>query len=332
MNSDWIAFLKSNGAKLRDNQHIEFAESSPTGPDRLYPIHHLALFSVSGNDAAGFLQGQLTCDINDIQPNQTRLAAYCNAKGRVISTLLIGKKGGHYLVILPAPLLTNVINKLRMYILRSKVVIEDQSSQLCLLGLNLEKTQLTGLPALPAVPFAGIETDLSFVRLPGSAARYLIVGDYDPATRFWTQTTSAPGVQAGNSTDWEFQDLCAGLPWFSDDKSEVFIPQMLNIDKLGGISLNKGCYIGQEIVARTHYLGKAKRNMFLAETSKTAMLTPQTAVIDARTSETTGRILSYQSNSQVMRLLLVLQTDDTAQKSLTLDNADQNKLALIPFQ
>lgn len=332
MNSDWIAFLSSKGATFRNNQHIEFTETSMSGPNGLYPLHHLAIFSVEGDDAAGFLQGQLTCDMNEIQSDQARLAAYCNVKGRVISTLLICNKDGRYLIMLPGPLSTRVIDKLRRHVLRSKVVLQDLSAELCLLGLKLEKAQLQGLPALPTVPFAGIDAGLSFIRMPGSTARYLIIGDCDALKGFWMQTSSAMGIKGGNSADWAFQDLSAGIPWFSQDRIEQFTPQMLNIDKLGGISFNKGCYVGQEIVARTHYLGKVKRNMFLAETCKTAMLTPQTAVIDARSGETAGAVLSYQSNSWVMRLLLVLQTDGTDQKSLVLDNADQNTLALIPFQ
>lgn len=330
MNPDWIAFLQSNGAQLSDDGAIKFISAENNGAT-IHPITHLVAFSVSGADAASFLQGQLTCNINDIDDNQASFAAYCTAKGRVISTLLVCKQNDNFLVILPASLVEKVIKKLRMFILRSKVTIENKSEQYCLLGLQAGHTSL-GDAQLPDQVMSVTQEGQAFIKLPSSKSRFLSIANIDQAKQLWTNAINAFSFSAGNSDDWIFQDLSAGIPWFSDEQSEEFIPQMLNIDKLDGISFNKGCYTGQEIVARTHYLGKAKRELFLAECPRTSAIEPKSAIISRANQETCGKILAYCCNEQICRLLLVMPSERGEEKDLVINNSEQAPITIIPFQ
>jgi folate-binding protein YgfZ len=114
--------------------------------------------------------------------------------------------------------------------------------------------------------------------------------------------------------------------------SEEYIPQMLNIDKLGGISFNKGCYTGQEIIARTHYLGKAKRELFLAECEITAMLDKESKIISDKNQNLSGKIIAFQNNEQNIRLLIVIPSADAEPKTLQINNLDKTRINIIDFQ
>jgi folate-binding protein YgfZ len=152
-------------------------------------------------------------------------------------------------------LLEKVKNKLKMYILRSKVQLQDARDEFCVSGLQCTNDMATAL-SLPETIFAHHN---KLLKLPN--AHYLLVANADDTIQFWSAHI-AQGFQAQNSQLWQWLDLDSGLAWLDETSSEQHIPQMLNLDKLGGISFTKGCYTGQEVVARTHYLGKAKRELF----------------------------------------------------------------------
>ncbi len=331
MNPDWLTFLQANGALLNQEREISFSSPGQSHRNALYPISNLATFTVSGEDAASFLQGQLTCNIKEIDQHRASLGAYCNAKGRVVSTLLICQKEDGFVVIVPQSLLHTVANKLRMYILRAKVQLRDSSDNLCLLGISSSETTFDNLE-LPQEIYTVNRSGQIVVRLPCSMPRYLVISDLVNATRLWSHTVGANLARAGNSSEWEYMDLSAGIPWFEKSATEQFIPQMLNIDKLGGISFDKGCYIGQEIVARTHYLGKAKRELVLAECCKTAIIDDETTIIDRTTQEIAAKIVAMRCNDRTCRLLLVMQPENRESKTLTLNNLERDKITIIPFQ
>ncbi len=330
MNPDWIVFLKSTGAIVNDNLEIKFPHIDHEVTERIYPITHLSVFAVNGGDAATFLQGQLTCDIHNLQENSAGFAAFCNAKGRVISTLLIIKRADTFLIVLPRTLLNKVIKKLSFYILRADVQITDQSNELCLLGTHCNASVIFGIKR-PKETHVVSTSEPCTIKLPGQLSRYLLIADITQAINVWKQVEIQKKLQPGHSKEWLCQDLSSGLPWFDETHSEQYIPQMLNIDKLGGISFNKGCYTGQEIVARTHYLGKNKREMFLAECSKTAIIENDTIIVNAN-NETVGKILAFQNCQKNYRLLIVMHSADSKIEGLSLNNSSQDKIQIIPFQ
>jgi len=323
MNLNWKNFLISKNAVFANDTHVVFPSSEHEDSQFIYPVTYLGILTVSGIDAAKFLQGQITCNINDITGAKSSLGALCNPKGRVITTFLLVKNGDDFLMILPIGLLESVKKRLQMYVLRSKVTLTDSSDELCLIGLSDEAMQ-SG--EVPEQRFATDKRDNIVVDFQG---RSLVIAEADNAQALWDEQVNL-GFQAEDSAQWRYLDLLSGIPWLTAETSEEFIPQMLNLDKLGGISFNKGCYTGQEIVARTHYLGKTKREMFLAECDVLTPPEPNTAIIDdnAGAEQSVGKVLYAHRGQDTCKMLVVLQSDDIAAYNLKLKNQNQDKITL----
>ena len=253
------------------------------------------------------------------------MAALCNAKGRMISSLLAVKTAGAFWLILPADLADTVIKKLQVYILRSSVKISRD-----------EKLRLFGLlsPTLSANEFqdnSGSESNsIVTAKIPWCESRYLCIAKSPEAA---DSLLAENRYDIGTAEQWAYLDLSSGFPWFDASQSELYIPQMLNLDGLEGISFNKGCYTGQEIIARTHYLGKAKRNLFLAECGDTGLAPASgTGLLDKKSGQNVGSILCAQSSADNTRMLAVLQAGDVESMQLVLDDGKQTAIKLAHFQ
>ncbi len=322
MNPNWKHFLTTENAAFPSDTDIVFPSLSAENDKRIYPIAHLAVLTVGGKDAAKLLQGQITCNVNDISETKSSLGAMCNPKGRAIATFLLIKTADAFLLVLPVELLETVKKRLQMYILRSDVQITDSSDELCLIGLShqqaAEELFATSLGETIAVSFS---------------RRDLVIAKPEQAIALWSDKVANQGFQPDHSAQWRYLDIISGIPWLTSPTSEQFIPQMLNLDKLGGISFNKGCYTGQEIVARTHYLGKAKRAMFLAESAIDIAPAPDSIILDdnADSEQGAGRVLLAQARQQHCKMLVVIQLSDTNTYNLRLNDQYQTPVNLLPF-
>jgi folate-binding protein YgfZ len=312
MNSNWKNFLLSENADFISDTHIGFANID--SDKRIYPIAHLAVLTVSGKEAGQFLQGQMTCNVQDVTATHSSLGAICNPKGRTITTFLLCITGDDFLLVLPKELLETVKKRLSMYVLRSKVTLTDSSDSLCLLGLTAASNEA----------FLATHSDDDGVRI-SMGKRCLVIADVNNAITLWSEYV-AQGFQADDSMQWQTLDILSGIPWLTPATSEEFIPQMLNLDKLGGISLTKGCYTGQEIVARTHYLGKAKRALFVAE-CQTTNPEPNASIINAH-GQVVGNVLLAQDH----KLLIVLHLADTDTAQLRLNDYNHDPLTLLTVE
>ncbi len=305
MHTDWIDYLKNLNLspQLPDSNHAILA-----------PLTHLSVLNVSGNDAETFLQGQTTCDIKALVESKPSLGAYCNAKGRTISTFIIIKNEDGFLLILTSELLDTVRKKLQMYILRADVQLIDQSDQLCIIGLH--NTQFSARSDLYTYP----QQNNSF----------LFIGSPERAITFCTELIQQQNITLINEQAWLGLDIQAGIPWLFKETTEDFVPQMLNLDKLKAISFEKGCYTGQEIVARTHYLGKNKRAIYLAQCSHEISISPGCSISETgdETNSLGSVILAAQQNSTT-QLLVVLKDQASDAKNLQLNNQNQDKITLI---
>ena len=210
------------------------------------PLASLGVLRVGGADAARFLQGQLTSDVTLLRDGRTQLAGYNTPQGRVIAVLRLREVDGAVYALLPADLLERVCALLRRFVLRSKVDLE--------IAAELQAGWIT--------------TDTP---LPGMAPTHMVAFDYAPGRRVIAATPDAwhsigglalAGGPSHDHDEWLAADIRDGQPQVFAAASEAFIPQMLNLDLIGGISFSKGCYTGQEIVARTQNLGRIKRRMF----------------------------------------------------------------------
>jgi folate-binding protein YgfZ len=331
MNQNWKNFLLSHHATFESDTHITFPTVSDNNDKAIYPVAHLAVLTISGKDAAKLLQGQLTCNINDITETKSSLGALCNPKGRAITTFLLVKNGDAFLMILPEELLESVKKKLQMYILRSDVTLTNSSDKLCLIGLTDPTMQTEPL-------FATLQQEIITVNFSTTQRRHLIIAEADKAIALWSEWVGNQGFHPKNSDQWRYLDILSSLPWLTTETSEEFIPQMLNLDQMGGISFNKGCYTGQEIVARTHYLGKTKRVLFLAECDTPSTPAPNSIIIDdsTGTEQTIGRVLLAQhsqatsdNEGTVCKMLIVLQVSDNDTHNLKLNDNKQTHITLL---
>ncbi len=316
MNPNWKKFLLANQAVFTVDDDIVFPVSPIKSSRHVYPIPHLAVLTIKGNDASKFLQGQITCNINDLTENKSSLGAICNSKGRAITVFLLVKNGDSYLMVLPKELLTDVKSKLQKYVLRADVILTDSSDDLILIGQDHEELR-------PEPDFATSHQENIAINFQN---RSLIIADADKAQAYWEQQLKQ-GYQPQDSAEWRYLDLLSGIPWLSIETSEEFIPQMLNLDKLGAISFNKGCYTGQEIVARTHYLGQTKREMFLAECLCSEAPKANLSIVNDEAELSVGKVLSAQMRHDACKMLVVLQTSDT--NNIKLKNPGRDKITVL---
>lgn len=333
MNQNWKNFLLSQNAAFESNTHITFPAFSDYNDETIYPVAHLAVLTVSGKDAGQLLQGQLTCNVNEITETKGSPGALCNPKGRVITTFLLVKTGDAFLMVLPKELLEPVKKRLQMYVLRSEVTLTDSSNSHCLIGVCHPGTETGPL-------FATTQEEVITINLSVAQNRYLVIAEADKAIALWSDHVDNQGFQPGDSDQWRYIDILSGIPWLTTGTSEEFIPQMLNLDLLGGISFNKGCYTGQEIVARTHYLGKAKRSLFLAECDTPSTPEPDSTILDdsTGTEQPIGKVLlaqrpnsGYLNGGALCKMLIVLQVSDSDTYNLKLNDKNQTKITLLTW-
>jgi len=229
-------------------------------------LSHLGLLQLKGSDALTFLQGQVTNDVMQLTGHNAHYSAYCNPKGRMLALFLAFRHYDHVHLQLPRPLTATIAKRLKMYVMRSKVEIEDVTTAIIKIGLNGHNATQLLQPLFAQLPIADYELvsldNGAVLKLPGTVPRYEIFADMANASLIWN-TLKAQATPVGSNC-WEWLEIQAGIPDVTLNSQEQFVPQMLNLDLLGGINFKKGCYTGQEIVARTHYLGTVKRRTHLA--------------------------------------------------------------------
>ena len=224
-------------------------------------LSHLGLIRARGEEAAKFLQGQLTNDTRLIASDHAQLTAWCSPKGRMTAIFLAFQRDADLYLQLPAARLDPVLKRLRLYVLRSKVELADASAELVRVGLAGDCVAVALRNAVPAKPLVVARSGgLTVIRLPGDVPRVEVLGPVDEMSPLW-QRAEAAGAAAANADWWALQDIRAGVPTVYEPTVEAFVPQMANLQLVDGVSFTKGCYTGQEVVARMQYLGKLKRRM-----------------------------------------------------------------------
>ncbi len=271
MQPDWQTFITGQGATLQAESTQHFgdpaAELAATAQATvLCDLGQFATLRASGEEAQQFLQNLLSNDIREVGAARAQYSSFNTAKGRMLATFLIWREGEDYLLQLPVALAEALKRKLSMYVLRAKVKITDASNDLISLGLSGSQAQeilLKHCSELPEQPLGVTQTSdqtASVIRLDDT--RFQLNTTPQHALTLW-QTLASHAKPAG-SPCWDWLNVRAGIPLILPQTQEQFVPQMANLDLIGGINFKKGCYPGQEIVARMHYLGKLKRRMYLA--------------------------------------------------------------------
>jgi len=221
--------------------------------DGAVPLTHWGVIRARGADAASFLHSQLTNDFAPLGLSQARLAGYCSAKGRLLASF-IAWKAAHDEILLAchASVLPATLKRMSMFVLRSQCKLSDASAEWRLFGVaGVSAGALAGDTAA----WHKREVDgAAVIRLPGAAGL---------ARALWAAPAGAPALPAITLDAWRWLEVHSGVPVIEAATAEQFVPQMLNFELIGGVNFQKGCYPGQEIVARAQYRGTVKRRMFL---------------------------------------------------------------------
>jgi tRNA-modifying protein YgfZ len=238
-----------------------------TNNNILCDLSHLGLLEISGADAVAFLQGQVTNDVKLLTGHNAHYTAYCSPKGRMLALFLAFSHLDRIHLQLNRVLLEPISKRLKMYVLRSKVEIKDASESIIKFGIDGPEASQILASSLAKIPVQDYElvsgANATVLKLPAIAghSRFEIFTDSANAPNIW-ETLKAHCRLAGKP-DWDWLEIQAGIPDIELKTQEQFVPQMLNLDLLHAINFKKGCYTGQEIVARTHYLGSVKRRTYL---------------------------------------------------------------------
>ena len=284
MHSEWQQFLQQAGATL-DQQRVayfgdpddELNSAVNNDIDIVCDLSQLGLIKVSGPDSENFLQGQLSNDVAAVTINHSQLSAYCNPKGRMLALLRLFRRpdnlSDNLYLITAHERIDAVLKRLRMFVLMAKTELMDASEELIGLGLsgpNAASILKTIVGQAPEHINEVLQNnEISVIRLPNAPNTPTNTIDPPPRFAIYTTVTHAPNLwqqltqhaQAVGEHAWRLLDIRAGLPMIYNTTAEAFVPQMVNLQALDGINFKKGCYVGQEVVARAHYLGQLKRRM-----------------------------------------------------------------------
>lgn len=333
MTTPWLNHLQELGAQFTDSGEVAFqpirdeiraAASQPI----IAVLNHVGVIRVTGQDSEGFLQGQFSNDIKLVTPGQAQLTSWCSPKGRVLAQFIVVKSETAYFLLMPRQLLENTIKRLRMFVLRAQVTIEDVSATWHCLGTTNPAQRCPG-------DFSTLsKSGITHVQLPGEFCRSLLLAPDDTLIGGWT-ALSAGKVLTGDAA-WQWLDIQAGLPEVLPGAIDEFVPQMLNLDVLGAVNFKKGCYPGQEIVARTHYLGKVKRRLYKAHLNDADMALPGQDIYPGQPdSQSAGKVvLAQPSPVHGLDILAVLQCEAAETGTLHLGNPAGPSLQLqsLPYR
>ena len=280
MNPNWQTFLTQHGAVISADTVQHFGDAaeelnSTIQDTALCDLSQFGTLRVSGEEAQVFLQNLLSNDIREVSATHAQLSSLNSPKGRVLATLMIRRKDDDFLLQLPRILCEPLLKKLSMYILRAKVKITNASDEIISLGVSGEKAQesLNKLFAeLPQLPMH-VSNSAQACVIKISDTRFQLDTGAEQAAALWSMLSQH--AHPVGSICWDWLNIRSGLPVVLPQTQEQFVAQMLNLDLIHAVSFKKGCYPGQEIVARMQYLGKLKKRMYLAHIDNTE--TPQPA-------------------------------------------------------
>jgi folate-binding protein YgfZ len=321
--------LKKNGAMLQDNGSMN-SHLTALDLQGVAPLPHLGIIRAAGADAASFLHNQLTNDVVLMKDGQCRLAAFCNAKGRMQVSFVVYKRSAEeVLLICRKDLIAQTVKRLSMFVLRAKVKLSDATDEFQLLGLAGN----TVSQALSGVASAASLTVEPWQRHALGAADVLTLypaHGQDRALWIAPKDVVAPAGSVLSAELWQVGEVMSGIAWVELATFEAFVPQMLNYESVSGVDFKKGCYPGQEVVARSQFRGTLKRRAFIVQ-SEVALTAGQEVFSNLDATQPCGLVAQAASDGAGHVAVVELQLSATANGSLHLGSADGPVLNLLPL-
>jgi tRNA-modifying protein YgfZ len=265
MKSKWSDLLGRKNDRIEERGAV--AKDPSVGKSMITPLVDISVVHVSGDDATAFLDSQLTSDIKNLADKKLTRSGYCNPKGRLIATPYVFRDGANFKLLLPYNLSSEFILRLSRFILRAKVKLATDEEDATIGFITTE-----GMQVLPEInPMAGSHI------MPLNSMQAILLCPFDSLEPLWDALTVTHTI-CGDDL-WRLETIRNGIVHITDETKEQFLPQMINLDKGDGVSFTKGCYPGQEIVARTKYLGSVKRK--LCQFKSNILLRAGTAILNS---------------------------------------------------
>lgn len=352
MSNNWNSFLGPYGATFNTDHEVTFNSGSELSNDSLTKspikslrgdlfltdLSYLGLIEVSGEDKKTFLQGQLTNDINAISSSLSHLSGLCTPKGRLKAIFSIFSHNDKLYLQLPSPLLEEILKRLKMFVMMSKVELNDISDTTARIGISgfkaIKNLRDNGFTIPTETNMVSDNDGLILIRLAGELPRFECVGPSDKMQNLWTAMQDK--AQFLDTSHWKLLEIESGIPNVFASSKEAFIPQMLNLQILNGINFKKGCYTGQEVVARMQYLGKLKRQMYRAHCDSSELPLPGDLLYSAssKSGQGAGNVVDAQKSLDGgIDMLAVITKDAVENKDIFLDETMQYPLSIqeLPY-
>jgi tRNA-modifying protein YgfZ len=255
------------------------------------PLPSHSVVAVTGSDARTFLQGQLSNDLLGLERHPGLLAAACNRQGRVLATMRLAAQGDEILMVLPRPLARTLVAHLAPYVLRADVRLEERAGPVRVAGL---------LDAEPDARWSQAAAAAAGLAMLVASPRRILLAGSEPALAAALAAVTRTGIDA-----WELAAIADGEPAIHPETAALWLPQMLNLDLIGGLSFSKGCYVGQEIVARSQHLGRMKRRMLRYLGPPDAVLHPAQALFSGEALA--AQVVTSSRDAQATHCLAVVE-------------------------
>ena len=291
----------------------------------LVDLSGLSCLAISGADSTSFLQGQLTNNVDDLSEDQGQLTSYCTPKGRMLAIMYLIRLHDSYLMILPEEIVDSVINRLSMFILRADVAITLTTDTSLVGACGLGTHELASLIGqdVPDQDFRLTNSNNNIcIKIPATTDRYLYIGT----------ALKLGDSKVYSGSYWTWLDIISGIPSLTTATQEAFVPQMANMEIIDGVSFNKGCYPGQEVVARLHYLGNANRRMFRIECEDDQTLAAGDDIYTPESEQSIGKVVSAVSEQSGHHYgLAVVRIDAVNKGKLSVHSNQGAALNIVPL-
>lgn len=335
--SNWQDFLASVGARLEAGEACDFGDAqaelkAAAANTVLAPLTQFGVIRATGEDAASFLHNLFSNDVQHLGRERAERCGFCSPKGRLLADFLIWREGQDYLLQLSSDIQPGMLKKLGMYVLRSKVKLSDANSDIVLLGIAG-----TGAAAALRALGAGIpSSQYDVLRFDAGTAirldehRIQLAVHANAAVPVWNKLASL--ASPVGTPAWRWLEIAAGVPHITSATQEEFVPQMANLELIGGVSFTKGCYPGQEIVARTKYLGKVKRRTYRASIQSDCPQPGTDLFSPDLTDQSCGKVIeAAPSPSGGCELLASMLMSSAAAGDVRVGSADGPRLRFLPL-
>lgn len=341
MKENWKQFLSDRNAVIEGDRVMNFGDEkaekqAALNGTVLCDLSHYGLIRAFGEEAETFLQNQLCNDVRNVTASHSQLNGYCNPKGRLLAFFRLFMANEQYFLRLPREILNDTLNRMRMFVLMTKVTLEEASDDLVRIGFfgpDAGQKLNNILSDVPdennAVTQAG---ELTIIKVSSSPERFEIYGSVDAVKSNW-ETLASNATPAGAGS-WELLEIHDAIPEISTGTKEAFVPQMINMQAIDALSFKKGCYPGQEIVARMQYLGKLKRHMFLAHIKEEVETSPGDPLFaeKSESAQGAGKVVRAQTNPNGgTDLLVVIELASKEKGALRLMDTQGPVLKLQPL-